>query len=206
MKSIFLRLGIFTVFLFNAFSIFAQSKHTVTVQSFSFTPSTLTINLGDTVEFINISGSHNVNGNQNTFPNNPQSFGNNVGSGWNYKFKFTAPGSYGYHCDPHQGNMMGSITVLNNASTLDLASSKLITVYPNPVSETLNINLPDDLFAKQQHVSVTIFNIIGKKLASEDVSSGKRVQFDVSDYPKGIYLYQINSQTGILKTGKITVK
>ncbi len=116
MKTIFTFRGLSilgSVFLL-LFSIYAsaQTSHNVAVTSNVFTPSTLTINAGDTVIWTNTQGSHNVNGTTGDYPNNPVSFGNNVGTGWTYEFVFNTSGSYEYHCDPHLSfGMTGTITV-----------------------------------------------------------------------------------------------
>jgi len=86
--------------------------HNVSVNSNFFQPSTLTIQVGDQVIWTQVSGAHNVNGTQGTFPNNPASFSSGAvaGGNWTYSFTFTIPGTYSYHCDPHAG-MTGIITV-----------------------------------------------------------------------------------------------
>lgn len=87
-------------------------KHTVTASGVIFTPSSLTINVGDTVVFDNVSGFHNVNGTQATFPTNPASFGNALASApWTYIYVFNIVGSYNYQCDAHAPGMAGTITV-----------------------------------------------------------------------------------------------
>ena len=87
-------------------------KYTVTASGMTFTPATLTISIGDTVVFDNVSGFHNVNGTQATFPTNPASFGNAVASApWTYTFVFNVAGNYDYHCDVHAPGMAGTITV-----------------------------------------------------------------------------------------------
>ncbi len=91
---------------------FAQVKHSVNVTNYKFTPSELQIQVGDTVEWKNTQGFHNVNGTKTAFPSNPESFGNSLGSGWTYKFVFKTAGKYDYHCDPHIGaGMVGKIEV-----------------------------------------------------------------------------------------------
>ncbi|MDX1421080.1 MAG: lamin tail domain-containing protein, partial [Rubricoccaceae bacterium] len=95
----------------------AQTTHVVTVENFSFTPANLTIEAGDTVRWENIQGTHNVNGTQATFPDNPLSFGNAVAvAPWTYEFTFQFAGDYDYLCDVHALSMQGTVTV-NAAST-----------------------------------------------------------------------------------------
>ena len=77
-----------------------------------FEPKNITINVGDTVKWVNEEGYHNVNGTTKTYPKNPKGFGNKVGSGWTYKFTFTKPGTYNYQCDPHlSADMVGTVKV-----------------------------------------------------------------------------------------------
>tara|TARA_Y100000592_G_C5374444_1_gene270217 strand:+ start:60 stop:371 length:312 start_codon:yes stop_codon:yes gene_type:complete len=92
-----------------------QAKtHEVIATGIVFKPENITIAEGDSVLWINKQGVHNVNGKQShpRNKNNPASFGNKVGKGWKYKFKFTKAGKYNYHCDPHLGvKMVGTVTV-----------------------------------------------------------------------------------------------
>jgi plastocyanin len=99
------------VLLFSA-SVFGSVKHTVNVTNYKYTPAELQIAVGDTVEWKNTQGFHNVNGTTTTYPSNPESFGNSLGSGWTYKYVFKTAGKYDYQCDPHTGfNMYGKIEV-----------------------------------------------------------------------------------------------
>ncbi len=66
-----------------------QVSHAVGVTSNVFTPDEITIDVGDEVIWTNTAGSHNVNGLQSKFPSNPESFGNNVGTGWVFSHVFT---------------------------------------------------------------------------------------------------------------------
>jgi plastocyanin len=125
---------IFTLFftLSLAYSLQAQTTHNVSVTSNQYTPSSLTIEQGDIVVWTNNGGNHNVNGTTNTFPSNPEGFGNSVGAGWTYEFTFNTAGEYDYQCDPHVGlGMVGSITVNAASSTPandDVCDAEEITV------------------------------------------------------------------------------
>lgn len=99
-------------FLFNLGS-FAQD-HIVTTDGLNFVPAELTIQVGETVEFQNGGGAHNVNASLSIFPDNPEGFssGNVSSSPWTFQHTFTLPGVYQYQCDPHAGlGMVGTITV-----------------------------------------------------------------------------------------------
>jgi len=92
--------------------------HFVTVNNNFFSPAELTIAVGDTVQWTNSSGFHNV------FSCNPGQFGcdgaaatETFTSGapadplWIYSYTFTQPGSNPYICQPHAGIMSGMIEV-----------------------------------------------------------------------------------------------
>jgi plastocyanin len=80
----------------------------------AFTPSTLTIHVGDTVTWTNTGeGFHNVAANDASFRN-----GGASSSAWTFSHTFTSAGTVGYHCEIH-GGMTGSITV--NAATPTMA-------------------------------------------------------------------------------------
>ena len=90
-----LRLHYSIILLFTFFTSFSQ-VHTINTVGSTFYPSILTINVGDTVTWNNTGGYHNVNATQSTFPNNPEGFGNSVGSGWTFQWIFTLAGTYDY--------------------------------------------------------------------------------------------------------------
>ena len=97
--------------LFAGFFAWA-TNHQVAVSSNVFTPSSLTITVGDTVTWTNTSGSHNVDGRTATYPANPASFYSGTASGslWTYSYTFTVAGSYTYDCTPHVGfGMVGFV-------------------------------------------------------------------------------------------------
>ncbi|MFK7773184.1 MAG: plastocyanin/azurin family copper-binding protein [Saprospiraceae bacterium] len=102
------------LFLFSLTSLAISQDFTVeTVGNTGFSPTDLTITVGQTVQWVNTGGSHNVNGTTATYPNNPESFGNSIGAGWTFDHTFMTAGSYDYQCDPHVGlGMSGTITVM----------------------------------------------------------------------------------------------
>ena len=106
------RIYLFISALMTSCLLFA-TNHTVNTQGMSFSPNNLTVNVGDSVTFVNTAGSHNVNGTLATYANNPEGFENPTGvsTGWTYQKVFTIPGFYNYQCDPHLPGMVGTIVV-----------------------------------------------------------------------------------------------
>ena len=63
---------IFFLFAILQISLYSNTYSVISNNSNNFIPSSLTINVGDTIEFSNSGGYHNVNGTQATYPNNPE--------------------------------------------------------------------------------------------------------------------------------------
>lgn len=164
----------------------AQTKHTITVSGMTFTPNSLTINQGDTVEWDNVSGFHNVNGTQATFPTNPASFGNGAaGDPWTYTFVFTVAGNYAYQCDVHAPNMVGAISVQPATSVAELQKETKVNVFPNPTADYFSID------AKQTIKSVSLINITGQLVKTYSETTSQTNRFDVKALPKGVYFLTI---------------
>ena len=118
--------------LFNFLNKTYASTHTINAGAFYFWPDILTINIGDTVQWINDGGWHDVNFDINsqtgTSFGNPESFqspstGNN---GVIYTHVFTIPGIYNYDCSigSHASSgMVGIIEVLSSNSVNDIVAN-----------------------------------------------------------------------------------
>jgi plastocyanin len=96
----------------------------------TWTPADVTINLGETVRWINGGGTHNVNGTLAAYPDNPEGFGNGSPSSdpWVYDYTFTVAGVYDYKCDLHEGaGMLGTVTVIDpNVVIPDLVITEIM--------------------------------------------------------------------------------
>jgi plastocyanin len=184
-------------------SLSAQTSQSVTVSSNKFSPSSLTITAGDEVIWTNTEGSHNVDGQKTTFPNNPVSFGNDVGAGWTFKFTFNTAGTYDYQCDPHAAmGMLGRIIVnpktVTSSQTLADGTEK-IHLYPNPSSQSMQLIVPSNYAAIS---SIKVYTIAGS-VVDEKLLSGnaESLRYDVSQFKNGIYLMEITAgnQRNVLK-------
>ncbi len=127
----------------------AATNHQVQVGSNFYNPSSLTVSIGDTVTWTQVSGAHNVNGSLTTFPSNPAGFssGSVAGGTWTYSFQFTLAGLYNYQCDPHIPAMVGTVTVtpapcaqLFFSEYLEGSSNnKALEIY-NPTNAAINLS------------------------------------------------------------------
>ncbi len=99
---------------FTFLTMLAAQDHIVTLSGIAFSPNNLTINAGETVQWSNTGGTHNVNGSAATYPGNPEAFmsGGAMPAPWMFSHTFNTPGFYQYRCDPHFSlGMTGTITV-----------------------------------------------------------------------------------------------
>lgn len=85
---------------------------TVTIQSFAFSPATITVPRGTTVTWVNRdSASHTiVSDAQGSGVQGALFTSSSLGNGTNYSFKFDNPGTYSYFCSIHP-SMKGTVIV-----------------------------------------------------------------------------------------------
>ena len=87
-----------------------------------FNPKTITVTVGDTVEWVNDDGGnlHNATTDKNAtdipkaiqMPKGAKAFNSGLMTpGKHYRYRFTVPGTYRYVCVPHQPEMIGTIIV-----------------------------------------------------------------------------------------------
>lgn len=178
-------------------ALIAQTKVSVSVANFSFTPANIVVAVGDTVEWTNISGSHNVNGTQATFSSNPASFGNSLGIGWVYSFVFTVAGTYNYQCDPHIPNMVGTVTVQLQTGVGESVNTNKIGFYPNPTTKELT-------FTEYKEVkNITIYSVTGEIVLDSKLKENK---LDVSTLSSGTYFVNIVVSEGEEITKKLIIQ
>ena len=112
--------------------VLSQTSHTINAGMLYYNPNLLTINIGDTVFWINDGGNHNVNfitsSLTNTSFNNPEEFISIPTSDINiYSHVFTIAGTYQYDCSVYghaSGGMTGTIIVNNVSYTNEFSSNK----------------------------------------------------------------------------------
>jgi len=171
---------------------FSQTTHDVTVQNFSFSPQSVTITVGDIVRWTNISGTHNVKADDNSFTS-----GAAAPAPWEYTHTFTAAGDNPYHCEPHQGmGMTGTIIVQDPVGVSDDGETAknfdLKQNFPNPFNPSTRISyaIPSASF-----VNLKVYDIIGNEIAvlvNEEKQAGNyQIDFDATELTGGVYFYQL---------------
>ena len=124
---------IFTKLIIFASLLSFATSHVINAGNYYYAPSTLTINVNDTVQWVNDGGWHDVNFDINsqtgTSFGNPEAFQSTAtGSGIIYTHVFTIPGTYNYDCSIGAGShasagMVGIIEVVGTNTVNDIVSN-----------------------------------------------------------------------------------
>ncbi len=190
------------------YSTSVSVTHTIINSGFIFSPSTLSINLGDTVKFV-LGTTHNsrevelATWNAGGITSNG-GFETPFGGG---TVLITQVGTHYYVCVTHASfGMKGEIIVNSSTDVRRLnnnypSSYHLEQNFPNPFnpSTVISFNLP-----KKNHVTLKIYNTLGQQVATlldnETVDAGNQsVKFDASQLSSGVYFYRLNVE-GISQT------
>lgn len=100
----------------------------VSINNFAFNPSTLTVNVGDTVHWTNSDPvTHTVT--SGTSPTPDGTFDSSVAPGATFDFTFTTAGTFSYFCKIHT-YMTGTITVMPAAQASPTAPAATATPMP----------------------------------------------------------------------------
>jgi plastocyanin len=155
-KITFLLISLLTALFFNTTK---ATVYTVSVGNYYFSPSTLDIKSGDTVEWVWRSGGHTTT--STSVPTGANSWDASMTStSTQYEMKFTVAGLYKYECMIHPTMMQGTITVTAASGLTDYNNDSYeVKAYPNPFSDKLYIsfNVPETGATK-----IRIFDVTGK--------------------------------------------
>ena len=119
----FWRLFLITAFLLSPLCAVAATYTVDVLDPQSFSPSSLTIEVGDTVQWINAAG-----GNLHNVTADDSSFNSNTSTGFIFEMTFNSVGEILYHCTIHSSSaaqggttMNGSITVVAGSGSADVS-------------------------------------------------------------------------------------
>ena len=196
-----MRLALLLVCLLAAPFVAAQTTHQVLVRNFEFVPASLEIQPGDTVEWTNQAGFHNVGA---TSPGSmPAGFGNDpAGPGWTYSFTFNEIGAYTYQCDVHPVQMQGTIAVRSVLASegRPLAPGALVLSAPSP-NPTASLAQFSVVAGSDGAAEVVAFDLLGRRVAvlwSGSLVAGRRVPLELDASALGLPAgqYVIRAQAG----------
>lgn len=184
-----------TALLLLAISLAGFSKTwTISNTVFTFTPSTITITLGDSVIF-NVGNDHIIQEvNQTTWDANNKTplengFATDAGGGLILP-EFLGVGTHYYVCTSHVSSGMKGIIIVEAATNIKRNEiQNAFTVYPNPSKGKFEL-LAGSL--SKLNYTLDIYAIHGAKIYSisfENDMTSKEI--DLSFFPKGIYILKL---------------
>ncbi|MEI7725862.1 MAG: T9SS type A sorting domain-containing protein [Bacteroidota bacterium] len=103
----------------------------------------------------------------------------------------------GQYCSIPAAPLIGSATGYENPQMN--SESSFFKVYPNPTTGNFMVELPD--MKPSETIHVDIYDVQGAKLIIKELKGKGSYQFDLSDYPAGVYLIRVFSgnKTGTVK-------
>ncbi|MBB1283607.1 T9SS type A sorting domain-containing protein [Flavisolibacter sp. BT320] len=98
-------------------------------------------------------------------------------------------------------------TVSSQAQTRPLpltgVQSSIVRFYPNPATSVINFDFQKDY---EKGYSLQIFNAILGRKAYEQVNIPERMSVNLSEFSRGIYIYQLRDKGGrMVESGKFQV-
>lgn len=85
----------------------------------------------------------------------------------------------------------------------NLNSATTINIFPNPFSDIFTLQI---LTSNQENVSITLYNISGEVIKENLIISNRKIEFNNSDLPSGMYFLQTKISNGDIKMIKIIKK
>jgi len=158
--------------------------HLITTPGLSFSPSSLTAQIGDTIEW-NGSSIHTTT--STSVPNGASSWNHNFATAATFQYVITTAGTYNYKCNNHAG-MTGSFTVSAPVGIINKAVASF-NFYPNPFQKYLILNLKN----YTNTVNVEIYDILGKQYFSNkyvDIKDNK-ITIDTDEFNPGLYFIYV---------------
>lgn len=174
------------------------TKHTVTTSGSSYSPTVLTVHVGDTVT-ISASNTHPlVQVSRSTWSTNGTSA---LAGGWgstnkNYTFTVSTTDTIYYVCSAHVSfGMKGRVVVAQFSGINEVSTNQLdVTVYPNPVTSYGTVRLSS---AGNNPVGVYVYSINGQlekdlSTAQINMNGDSYYRFDASNMPAGNHLILVS--------------
>lgn len=172
-------------------SVSAQTRHVINSSGLEYTPDSLVVMVGDTIEF-DVGASHPTNEvTQGTW----QSNGTSGNGGFNFpngqgEFVAQAQGTLYYVCQNHvSSGMKGRIFVTPGIGTEERTLSQL-EAYPNPVNENLFIKMDINPLVEEAGI-YSLQGQLVKAVELQNLSDQQRI--NTASLPKGAYILQIKN-------------
>jgi plastocyanin len=183
----------FAILMASTMGVGFAAKRTITNVGFTFSPDTITIEVGEDVEF-SLDNTHNAvevtkatwDANENT----KKSGGFSVPFGGG-EVVFAAAGTYYYVCEPHASMGMKGVIIVTAATAVPSVTNDISTfnVFPNPASDFITVSYT---LNSSTIVNIRLINAAGVEVAnilkeSRDPGQYKNTYSLNNDLVPGIY-------------------
>lgn len=180
--------------LFSVITPGMSTTWTITNSGFHFTPDTLTIVVGDDVNF-SLESSHDVlEVSQETWDVNgtialESGFSLGFGGGSVSMDKLPV-GTHWYICPAHAATGMKGVIIVESATAIPESQTEdHISFYPNPVFNILTIESNQDILGS----SFSFSDLTGKLILTGKINE-ESASIDVSSFKSGIYFLQVGER------------
>jgi len=102
---------------------------------------------------------------------------------------------------PFSSEKMVTLTIILEDVSLnvnDFEQEKKLTIFPNPCHDKISVSI-----SNTEINSITIYNVLGKKMRSFQTNNATQVEIDLSNLSSGIYLLSALDSTNSIITKKI---
>ena len=161
---------------------------------FVFSPDTLFITFGDSVDF-SLGSVHNaVEVSQDTWNSNGNTA---LASGFSVPFggglvpgELLTVGTHWYVCTTHASSEMKGVIIVENSTGIpERAPSVNVSFFPNPVLDRITIKTEGDMLGSPY----TFIDLAGNQIRTGRLN-GESVSIDISSFQTGFYLLQVGER------------
>jgi plastocyanin len=161
--------------------------HQVSVADLAFSPPSMNVIVGDTIQWFWVSGNHTTT--SDSVPAGAATWNSNINSTTPiFNYIVTQPGTYNYHCALH-AQMTGTFT----ATVVGISEASAGPTFNWFISDnevTISLNL-----ASASALNIRLYNIVGKMTTTfaslTNVQGFYKGSFSLTLIPKGIYLLEV---------------
>ncbi len=173
--------------------------HVVTASDFSFAPSSLTIQLGDTIRWDWLNGMHTTT--STTIPTGAASWDSPLNStSTSFTYVPTVQGQYNYVCTPHSTMGMTASFFVAGSLTVPATVSNKVSVGPNPASSFIKIQ------STSEDLQVSLRDISGRSVPLQAPSTSKTERiYSTGHIAAGLYLLFVKAE-GETSVQKIVIE
>jgi len=172
----------------------AATKHIITFKSYEFDTDTLTLNVGDTIEWQGSFLNHLVE--SKSIPSNAASF-KSTNDTKVLDYVVTVAGVYQYDCLYHANlGMKGSFHTVEAGviASAPIAAFQLYPNTPNPVTSSTEISF---FLEKAGNVMLKVYDEKGVEIStlmnSRMERGGHNASFNAAGLPNGVYFYELQA-------------